>query len=61
MAELTPDQHERLRAAGAARRSADVELRDAVLAILDEGGSVRAVAAAAEISTNTVQRWKRGD
>jgi hypothetical protein len=33
--------------------------RAAVLAALRAGGSVRAVAADARISTNTVQRWKR--
>ena len=33
--------------------------RPAVLAALRAGGSVRAVAASADVSTNTVQRWKR--
>jgi transposase len=59
MADLSPQQAERLRAAGEARRVAELELRDAVIQVLEEGGSVRAIAAAAGISTNTVQRWKR--
>jgi transposase-like protein len=61
MADLTPQMIARLEAAGAARREADAELRDAVLEALDAQGSVRAIATAAGISTNTVQRWKRGD
>ncbi|MCM6761381.1 helix-turn-helix domain-containing protein [Rathayibacter sp. ZW T2_19] len=61
MADLTPQMIARLEAAGTTRRDADAELRNAVLAALDASGSVRAIAAAAGISTNTVQRWKRGE
>lgn len=39
-------------------RRASSARRAAVLAALREGASVRAVAASAGISTNTVQRWK---
>jgi hypothetical protein len=39
-------------------RAAD-DRKAAVLAALRAGGSIRAVAASAKVSTNTVQRWKR--
>ena len=58
---LTEEQTTRLRAAQRALEEAEDELRDVVRDLLNEGVSIRELAAAAEISTNTVQRWKRGE
>ncbi|NRG40189.1 hypothetical protein HRK28_04575 [Rathayibacter sp. VKM Ac-2835] len=58
---LTEDQATRLGAAQRAVDSAQMELRDVVRDLLNEGASIRELAAAAEISTNTVQKWKRGE
>lgn len=54
-----PDENElnRLRKAGADRIRADAELRAAVYAARDAGGSVRTIAEAGQISTRTVQNW----
>lgn len=49
------DEAQRLRRAA----HASDDRRAAVLAALRAGGSIRAVAAEARLSTNTVQRWKR--
>ncbi|MDN4616386.1 hypothetical protein P5G50_18215 [Leifsonia sp. F6_8S_P_1B] len=48
---------QRLREAGEKRAEADAELRAAVYAAKDAGGSVRVIAEEARISTNTVQVW----
>lgn len=58
---LTDEQTTRLRAAQAALDNAQAELRDVVRDLHKEGASIRELAAAAEISTNTVQKWKRCD
>ncbi|ROS28934.1 hypothetical protein EDF22_0666 [Rathayibacter sp. PhB127] len=58
---LTDEQTTRLRAAQRSLEDAEAELRDVVRDLLNEGASIRELAAAAEISTNTVQRWKRGE
>jgi transposase-like protein len=58
---LTDEQTTRLRAAERSLEDAQAELRDVVRDLLNEGASIRELAAAAEISTNTVQRWKRGE
>jgi DNA invertase Pin-like site-specific DNA recombinase len=55
----TPTMRRRLVDAGEAARKADAELRASVIDALDAGVSVREVAALTDISTNTVQRWKR--
>jgi transposase len=49
----------RLVDAGEAARKADAELRASVIDAIDAGVSVREIAALTDISTNTVQRWKR--
>ena len=43
---------------GLLRRETDSKLQAAVLHALDSGSSVRVVAAAAQLSTATVQQWK---
>ena len=58
---LTDEQTTRLRAAQRSLEDAEAELRYVVRDLLNEGASIRELAAAAEISTNTVQRWKRGE
>ncbi|PPG61064.1 hypothetical protein [Rathayibacter sp. AY1C5] len=58
---LTEEQKTRLRAAQCSLEDAEAELRDVVRDLLNEGASIRELAAAAEISTNTVQKWKRGE
>lgn len=58
---LTAEQSTRLRGAQAAASDAQAELEEVVRDLLKEGASIRELAAAAEISTNTVQRWKRGE
>ncbi|WP_132438000.1 MULTISPECIES: hypothetical protein [unclassified Rathayibacter] len=58
---LTDEQTTRLRAAQRSLEDAEAELREVVRDLLNEGASIRELAAAAEISTNTVQRWKRGE
>lgn len=40
--------------------AAQAELRAAVLAAIDHGGSVREIAQVSGLSTNTVSRWKLG-
>ncbi len=49
----------RLEEAGARREEADAELRAAVYAAKDAGGSVRVIAEAARLSTRTIQNWLR--
>lgn len=58
---LTNEQTTRLRAAQRSLHDAHAELRDVARNVLDEGASIRELAAAAEVSTNTVQKWKRGE
>ncbi len=48
-----------LRAAGEQRVAADAQLRAAVLAAVDTGGSIREVARLGQLSTHTVQQWLR--
>jgi transposase-like protein len=50
----------RLVDAGNASKRADEELRASVAQAISDGVSVREIAALADISTNTVQRWKNG-
>ena len=50
---------ELLRAAGEQRVAADAQLRAAVLAAVDAGGSIREVARLGQLSTHTVQQWLR--
>ena len=56
---LSDEQTTRLRAVHRSLEDAEAELRDVVRNLLSEGVSIRELAAAAEISTNTVQKWKR--
>lgn len=56
---LTDEQTTRLRAAQRSLEDAEAELRDVVRDLLNEGASIRELAAAAEMSTKTVQKWKR--
>ncbi|QHF19830.1 hypothetical protein GTU71_02455 [Rathayibacter sp. VKM Ac-2762] len=58
---LTAVQTTRLRAAQRCLDEAQADLRDVARDLLDEGASIRELAAAAEVSTNTVQKWKRGE
>lgn len=55
-----PGMRRRLVDAGVAARAADAELRESVAEAIQVGVSVREIAALADISTNTVQRWKNG-
>lgn len=55
----TADMRRRLVDAGDAQRKAAEELRAAVVDASREGVSVREVSVLADISTNTVQRWKK--
>jgi len=54
----TEDQA-RISAALAAREAAEDEVRAAVVEAMRNGASVRMVAEASGLSTNTVSRWKR--
>lgn len=57
---VIPDpQHERLTKALRNHTTATHELRAAVIAALDAGGSVREVARVAGMSTNTIARWSK--
>lgn len=56
-----PEDVDRIMAALAAQKGADVEVRKAVLAAVKHGASVRELAAATGLSTNTITRWKRGE
>ncbi|AZZ52622.1 hypothetical protein [Rathayibacter festucae] len=58
---LSDEQTTRLRAAQRSLEDAEAELHDVVRDLLNEGASIRELAAAAEISTNTVQKWKRSE
>jgi transposase-like protein len=49
----------RIRAARDAKTVADAELRAAVVAALEAGGSVREVAKVAGLNPDTVQRWSQ--
>ena len=51
------DSIARLERAVEGRRKSDAELRAAVVAAVDRGGSVRAVAEMAHLSTRTIQNW----
>ncbi len=53
------EMRRRLVAAGDAQRTAAEELQAAVLDATRAGVSVREIAALADISTNTVQRWRK--
>lgn len=55
----TPSMRRLLVDAGDGARKADAELRQSVKEALSAGVSVREVAALTDISTNTVQRWKK--
>lgn len=48
---------ERVMAAESARRAAEIELREAVKAAVEDGESVADVAEAAEVTRQTVYRW----
>lgn len=50
----------RLARAVQARKAAEAEFRAAVIAAVNGGGSVRAVAEMARLSTRTVQDWLKG-
>lgn len=56
---LTEEQATRRRAAQSALDNAQAQLHEVVRDLLTEGASIRELAAAAEIFTNTVQKWKR--
>lgn len=58
----TPDAEtmQRLISAKDRRRAAEAELRAAVQAARDKGGSIRVIADAAGLSTRTVQDWLKG-
>jgi transposase-like protein len=59
---LSPQDSELLGTAAEERDRAQAELRRAVIDVLArQAGSVREIAAATGLSTNTVSRWKRGD
>jgi transposase-like protein len=58
---LTEPDQERLTAALAGREASDAEMRAAVLAAVENGGSVRELAAFTGLSTSTISRWKRGE
>ncbi|MCJ1705641.1 MULTISPECIES: helix-turn-helix domain-containing protein [unclassified Rathayibacter] len=58
---LADEQTIRPRTAQRSLDDAQAELREVVGDLLNEGESIREVAAAAEISTNTVQKWKRAE
>lgn len=58
---LTDADQARLRAALTDRDEAEQELRDAVLAAVKHGASVRELGAFTGLSTNTISRWKRGE
>ena len=47
----------RLRRAARSRDRADAELRAAVIAASEDGGSIRVIAEAGELSTATVRAW----
>lgn len=49
----------RLQEAAERREAAESELREAVYAARDTGGSVRVIAELAQLSTRTVQDWLR--
>lgn len=51
----------RLQNAAAVRSDADAEMRAAVRAARDAGGSVRVIAEVAGLSTRTVQLWLKDD
>lgn len=55
----TVEMRKRLVSAGDYQRKASIELREAVLDALRSGVSIREVSVLADISTNTVQRWKK--
>lgn len=48
---------EKLVRAAEARRHAEAELREAVYAASDAGGSIRVIAELAQVGTRTVQDW----
>lgn len=52
-----PDALQRLRRAGISRHKADAELREAVVAASQAGGSVRVIAEVGQLSTFTVRNW----
>lgn len=54
---INDEASQRLVRAGNRKREADAELKAAVLAAKDAGGSVRVIAEQAQISTRTVQNW----
>ncbi len=56
---VPPEHARRIYAALAARDRAESDLRQAVLEASEDGASVRELATLLDVSTNTVQRWKR--
>jgi DNA-directed RNA polymerase specialized sigma24 family protein len=56
---LTPEAQKRLTHALESRANAESDLRSAVLYAVENGGSVRELAAFTGLSTNTISRWKR--
>lgn len=57
----TPDALKRLRAAADFKQRADSELKAAVRAAREAGGSVRVIAEEAGLSTRTVQDWLKSE
>lgn len=55
----TTEMRKALVTAGDRQRKAAAELRSVVTDALQSGVSIREVSVLADISTNTVQRWKR--
>jgi hypothetical protein len=55
---VSPEHVNRIVKATATLELAEIALRAAVVEALQAGSSVREVAAVADLSTNTVQRWK---
>jgi hypothetical protein len=58
-AEVPPPLAERIRVAKETLDQANGELRALVVQALRAGASVRECAAVADMSTNTIQRWKK--
>jgi transposase len=57
--EPTPERRRLLVKAARDYEIAETKRQAEVMAALEEGVAIRAVAALADISTNTVQRWKK--
>lgn len=52
-----PDVLERLRGVGQLRAAVEIEIRAAVAAASEAGGSVRVIAEIAQVAPGTVQQW----